>query len=87
MSRAMCPACGERARVIDSREHKTHCRRRYLCPQGHRYTTVEIVAPAKQGRDSYEMINAGLRMGEIIDDIGRRLRDVAKDISKLGTKP
>lgn len=45
-----CPICGQRAGCIDSRPVRDATRRRYGCPSGHRYTTVEVLVDTIQGK-------------------------------------
>jgi transcriptional regulator NrdR family protein len=39
-----CPDCGKPARVTDSRDAEYGRRRRMTCPNGHRYTTIEMLS-------------------------------------------
>ena len=42
-----CPQCAKRAACIDSRRTGYGVRRRYQCPRGHRFTSIEMVVPGK----------------------------------------
>ena len=50
MAMGKCIYCGERVHVRDSRflPESEYVRRRYVCPSGHRFTTVEQVVLAKR---------------------------------------
>lgn len=38
-----CPDCSARMVAVDTRNHGHYRRRRYLCDNGHRHTTVEVI--------------------------------------------
>lgn len=42
MSHYLCPECGQKTGVYDTRPHGPILKRRRKCPQGHRFTTFEI---------------------------------------------
>lgn len=57
MTGVVCPECGGESEVKDSRSHKNGIRRRRICDQGHRFSTLESVvdmsrkaAPPKKPR-------------------------------------
>lgn len=57
MSLKVCPICQAKARMTDSRPFTDWVRRRYLCANGHKYSTVETVVPkelAHQGRTTFK---------------------------------
>lgn len=44
-----CPVCGTYTEVIDSRMRSDGTRRRrYLCANMHRFTTLELILPEKK---------------------------------------
>lgn len=42
----ICPDCGARAKVVDSRPTTTTRWRKYRCPEGHEFTTEETYKEA-----------------------------------------
>jgi hypothetical protein len=48
-----CPTCHKKTRVIDSRSRGNEIRRRRVCADGHRCTTVEKVTSCPSGQTAY----------------------------------
>lgn len=46
----LCAECRGRGRVIDSRPVEGTIKRRIECPQGHRWTTIEVRPEVKAGK-------------------------------------
>lgn len=57
MSWNVCPICGAKAGVVDTRPAKgsvKYIRRRYRCVRNHRYSTSEVLIPrSRSGRETH----------------------------------
>jgi transcriptional regulator NrdR family protein len=80
-----CPACKGRSKVLDSRPHDDHLRRRRKCLEcGHRWTTHEIDADLFA---LYEQASAELRLArkriarlEGMKSLGPEVRERARKL-------
>lgn len=69
MSLQTCPVCTERARVTDSRQYEGVCRRRFVCPNGHRYTTFETYEKSYRGVSIAEQVRQQIANEELLDKL------------------
>ena len=44
-----CPKCGKDTQIRDSRMAEHGVKRRRVCPNGHKFTTLEVMADTKRG--------------------------------------
>lgn len=79
----LCPACGGRSSVIDSRPHESSIRRRRECKKcGQRWSTTEVPY-----FDMEDMVHREhLSLAEIALRVGKTERAVAIDLSRRGIR-
>lgn len=79
----MCPKCkGFDARCVDSRDRNEGRRRRYACPCGSKFTTIELpveIAPGMPGMPRGSTAVDALKEGFLID-AERRAKDRLREL-------
>jgi len=74
-SRLPCPVCGRlSARVTDTRGAGDIIRRRRECPEGHRWTTVELALPLDAAYGPHNTAQSALLRGIDTDALLDELR-------------